>query len=479
MTKNSGVSNTQLNEKIFRQYDIRGVWGKDLTDDVVRRIAKAYACYLLKALNLDLKTRRPKITVGRDARLSSPQMAGIIIETLLESGFDIIDLGVCPTPLQYYSLFRLNVDGGIMVTASHNPPEFNGMKLSVGKETLYGEYISMIKDMAIKGCSSEELYGEDIPAGEVTKYDIISDYINRMKEEFDNQGDGIKIVIDSGNGTAGLVAPELLRQIGCRVIDLYSEPDGRFPAHEPDPVVLKNLTALIDTVKREGAHLGVGYDGDGDRIGVVGPDGEVIWGDRLMVIFSRAILKERPGSAIIGEVKCSQTLFDDIRANGGVPIMWKTGHSLIKAKMKESGALLAGEMSGHMFFADRYYGYDDAIYATLRLVEIINRSGKKSLKELLEDLPNLVSTPEIRFDCPDEIKFRVVDKVKEFLKGYKVIDIDGVRLNTPDGWGLVRASNTQPALVMRFEANDEEGLERIRKIVEDALRQAMDSVIAN
>lgn len=466
----------ELNEKIFRQYDIRGIWGKDLTPEIVKKIADAYACYLLKVQGFDLKARRPRITIGRDARLSSPQMAETIIETLQASGFNIIDLGVCPTPLQYYSLFRLDVDGGIMVTASHNPPEFNGMKLSIGRETLYGEYISMIKDMAIKGCSVKNLYGGEITPGEVTRYDIISDYIKRMKDEFDNRGKGIKIVIDSGNGTAGLVAPEILRQIGCSVIDLFSEPDGRFPAHEPDPVVLKNLTVLIDTVKREGAHLGVGYDGDGDRIGVVGPDGEIIWGDRLMVIFSRSILRDRPGSAIIGEVKCSQTLFDDVRANGGVPIMWKTGHSLIKAKMKESGAVLAGEMSGHMFFADRYYGYDDAIYATLRLVEIINRSQGKSLKELLTGLPEVVSTPEIRFDCPDEIKFKVVEKVKEFLKGYEVIDIDGVRLNTPDGWGLVRASNTQPALVMRFEAKDQMGLEKIRKTVEDALKKAMNSV---
>jgi phosphomannomutase/phosphoglucomutase len=473
----------ELNEKIFRQYDIRGIWGKDLTPEIVKKIADAYACYLLKVQGFDLKARRPRITIGRDARLSSPQMAETIIETLQASGFNIIDLGVCPTPLQYYSLFRLDVDGGIMVTASHNPPEFNGMKLSIGRETLYGEYISMIKDMAIKGCSVKNLYGGEITPGEVTRYDIISDYIKRMKDEFDLRGKGIKIVIDSGNGTAGLVAPEILRQIGCSVIDLFSEPDGRFPAHEPDPVVLKNLTVLIDTVKREGAHLGVGYDGDGDRIGVVGPDGEIIWGDRLMVIFSRSILRDRPGSAIIGEVKCSQTLFDDVRANGGVPIMWKTGHSLIKAKMKESGAVLAGEMSGHMFFADRYYGYDDAIYATLRLVEIINRSQGKSLKELLTGLPEVVSTPEIRFDCPDEIKFKVVEKVKEFLncylrhqKGYEVIDIDGVRLNTPDGWGLVRASNTQPALVMRFEAKDQMGLEKIRKTVEDALKKAMNSV---
>ncbi len=402
-------------------------------------------------------------------------MAAIIIETLTQEGIDVIDLGICPTPLQYYSLFRLPVDGGIMITASHNPPEFNGMKLSVAKETLYGDYISAIRDMAMKGLSMKDIRGNDIRHGKVTSYDIISDYISRMKEEFNSSGIGIKIAIDSGNGTAGLVAPKILREIGCEVIDLFSEPDGRFPNHEPDPVVVKNLSTLIETVKKEKTHLGVGYDGDSDRIGVVGPDGDIIWGDRLLVIFSRAILKERPGAAIIGEVKCSQTLFDDIKAHGGVPVMWKTGHSLIKAKMKESGAVLAGEMSGHMFFADRYYGYDDAIYATLRLVEIINRSGK-GLKELLGGLPEVFSTPEIRFECPDEIKFRVVDKVKEFFKGYEVIDIDGVRVITPEGWGLVRASNTQPALVMRFEAKTQEGLQKIRDMVEEGLRRAMKEV---
>ncbi len=466
-----------LSEKIFRQYDIRGVWGKDLTTEGVRKIASAYAFYLFKVLGgFDLKERRPKITIGRDVRLSSPEMAEIIIEALLRSGFDVIDLGVCPTPLQYYSLYRLQADGGIMITASHNPPEFNGMKLSVGKETLYGEYIAEIRDLAKKNSSIKDTLGREPAPGNLSSFDIIGAYRQRMKEEFNNTGKGIKIVIDSGNGTAGLVAPFILRDIGCEVIDLFSEPDGRFPHHEPDPVVEKNLTYLIDTVRKEKAHLGVGYDGDADRLGVVSSDGEIIWGDRLLIIFSRAILKDRPGVSIIGEVKCSQTLFNDISAHGGIPIMWKTGHSLIKAKMKETGAVLAGEMSGHMFFKDRYYGYDDAIYATLRLVEIINKEGKKGLKDLLAGVPHTVSTPEIRFDCPDEIKFRVVEEVKKYLRGYEIIDIDGIRVNTKDGWGLVRASNTQPALVMRFEAKDQISLDNIRLLIEEALKKAMDSV---
>ncbi|MFN3739811.1 MAG: phosphomannomutase/phosphoglucomutase [Thermodesulfovibrionales bacterium] len=473
-----------FSDKIFRQYDIRGVWGKDLTAEVVRKIASAYAFYLFKILSsgeskgsgTDLKDRRPKITIGRDVRLSSPEIAGIIIETLLRSGFDVIDLGVCPTPLQYYSLHRLQADGGIMITASHNPPEFNGMKLSVGKETLYGEYIAEIRDLAKNDRSIKDILGGEPSTGNLSSFDIIGAYRQRMKEEFNNTGEGIKIVIDSGNGTAGLVAPFILRDIGSTVIDLFSEPDGRFPNHEPDPVVVKNLSYLIETVKKEKAHLGVGYDGDADRIGVVSSDGEIIWGDRLLIIFSRAILKDRPGASIIGEVKCSQTLFDDIRAHGGIPIMWKTGHSLIKAKMKETEALLAGEMSGHMFFKDRYYGYDDAIYATLRLVEIINKEGKKPLQDLLAGVPHTVSTPEIRFDCPDEIKFMIVEEVKKYLKGYEIIDIDGIRVNTKDGWGLVRASNTQPALVMRFEAKDQISLDNIRTLIEGALKKAMDSI---
>lgn len=473
---------TQVNERIFRQYDIRGVWGKDLDPGVIKKIAIAYACYLLKNLKNEAKQQdfRPVVSVGRDVRLSSPEISKMIIETLVEIGFDVIDLGICPTPLAYYSLFRLNVHGGIMITASHNPPEFNGMKLSVGRETLHGEQIQVIRDMVIRGCSPQEIIGRSMSKGEVSGFDIISDYRKRLLEEFNTSGRGIKIVVDSGNGTAGLVAPGLLRDIGCEVIELFSEPDGRFPNHEPDPVVLKNISTLIETVKREKADLGVGYDGDADRIGVIGSDGDIIWGDKLMVIFARAILKERPGATIIGEVKCSKTLFDDIKANGGRHIMWKTGHSLIKAKMKESGAVLAGEMSGHMFFADRYYGYDDAIYATLRLVEIMNKSGKKSLKELLTGLPDFVSTPEIRFESPDDIKFVLVEKVKEILKAeqkdFHVIDIDGIRIENPEGWGLIRASNTQPALVMRFEAKDQTSLDSIRRIVEGSLRKAMDSV---
>jgi phosphomannomutase/phosphoglucomutase len=373
---------------------------------------------------------------------------------------------MCPTPLQYYSLHHLEVDGGIMITGSHNPPEFNGLKLSIGKQTLYGEMIQDIRAIVEKDSTIEG-------SGSVKKYDIIPDYIEYIKPRFENFT-GIKVVVDAGNGPGGLVGPQLMRALGAEVIELYCEPDGNFPNHHPDPVVLENLRDLIAKVKETGAHLGIGYDGDADRIGVVDEEGGVVWGDRLMIVFSREILRENPGATIIGEVKCSQTLYDDVRAHGGEAIMWKTGHSLIKKKMKDEGALLAGEMSGHIFFADRYFGYDDAVYAGLRLIEIMHKAGEPySLKGLLDDVPESYSTPEIRVDCPDDVKFTIAEKMKAVFKDYPVIDIDGVRINFPDGWGLIRASNTQPALVLRFEAKSEESLKRIQETVEGELKKQM------
>ncbi|MCL4491136.1 MAG: phosphomannomutase/phosphoglucomutase, partial [Nitrospirae bacterium] len=375
-------------------------------------------------------------------------------------------------PLQYFSLFTLPVDGGIMITGSHNPSEFNGMKLSVGTETLFGKKIQAIREIVERG---ETLSG----TGCTGLYDIIPAYLEHVTDQISGMHpglpfEGIKVVIDAGNGTGGLVVPELLRGLGCDVVELYCEPDGNFPNHHPDPVVLENIKDLRAAVRKERAHLGIGYDGDSDRIGVVDEEGDVIWGDRLMIIFARALLKTNPGATIIGEVKCSQTLYADIAAHGGKPLMWKTGHSLIKSKMKETHGLLAGEMSGHIFFADRYFGYDDALYASVRLIEIMANAGSPySLKELLKDVPVTASTPEIRFDCPDEIKFKVVERVKDFFKDYPVIDIDGVRINFPDGWGLIRASNTQPALVLRFEASDGVLLEEIKNSVEAGLLDVM------
>lgn len=463
---------TDINPSIFREYDIRGIWGSDLTPEVIRSIGRAFAVCLGKTTGKD----RLKITVGRDVRLSSPEIYEILASSLVESGVDVVNIGACPTPVQYFSLFKLPVDGGIMITGSHNPSEFNGMKISMGRETIFGDGIQAIRRTVEKG---KTISG----SGAVESFDIIPAYIEHIKNEITNSCfsakacmpfEGIKVVIDAGNGTGGLVAPRLLRDLGCEVVELYCEPDGRFPNHHPDPVVLENIEDLRAAVKNKKAHLGIGYDGDSDRIGVVDEDGEIVWGDRLLIIFAREVLKSKQGATVIGEVKCSRTLYDDIKARGGNSIMWKTGHSLIKNKMKETNALLAGEMSGHMFFADRYFGYDDAIYAGARLVEIMSKNGKPySLKKLLSGIPVTASTPEIRFDCPDEIKFKVVEKIKESFKGHAVIDIDGMRVEFPDGWGLIRASNTQPALVLRFEARDDSSLQEIKNLVESKLGDAM------
>jgi phosphomannomutase/phosphoglucomutase len=451
-----------IEPKIFREYDIRGVWGRDLTREAVMAIGKAFACYLSDNLKKDKLT----LSLGMDARLSSGEMREALTEAFTESGMDVIDIGLCPTPLQYFSLNHLPVDGGVMITGSHNPPEYNGMKLSMGKETLYGEKVQALRNLVDAGSA---IHG----TGSVRTHEIIPEYMEYLKPRVERL-EGLKVVVDAGNGVGGVIGPEMMRQLGAEVIELYCEPDGAFPHHHPDPVVLENLKDLISTVRETEAHVGIGYDGDADRIGVVDSDGEVVWGDRLMIIYSRDVLKHNRGATVIGEVKCSQTLYDDIKAKGGKPIMWKTGHSLIKKKMKESGALLAGEMSGHIFFGDRYFGYDDAVYAGLRLLEIMKRSGEPfSLKKLLEGVPETFSTPEIRVDCPDEAKFEIAERMKAAFRDYPVIDIDGVRINFPEGWGLIRASNTQPALVLRFEASSPTALARIRSTVEGELEKVI------
>jgi len=457
-----------INPAIFRQYDIRGIWGKDLTEEVIERIGRAFAVYLRSIL----KKEKIKVSIGRDVRLSSSVILEALSRGLLDSGIDIIDIGTCPTPLQYFSLFHLPIDGGVMITGSHNPPEFNGMKLSVGKETLYGEKIQDVRRVSVEG---NFIKGK----GRAEIYEIIPKYIECLKSSFPSLK-GIKVVIDAGNGTAGLVAPQVMKNLGCDVIELYCDPDGNFPNHHPDPVVMDNIKDLIAKVVSSGANVGIGYDGDADRIGVVTEKGEVVWGDRLMIIFARDIIKNQRAKGIlekptfVGEVKCSQVMYDEIERLGGNPIMWKAGHSLIKHKMKETGALLGGEMSGHIFFADRYFGYDDAVYAGLRLLEILSKNGEPySIERLLRDVPKSVSTPEIRFECPDDIKFKVVEKAKEAFKEYPVNDIDGIRINFDKGWGLIRASNTQPALVLRFEAKDEDSLHEIKGFVEGKLNSVM------
>jgi len=446
--------------RIFREYDIRGVWEDDLTLEAVKAIGRAYAVYLKKALGKD----QPKVSIGYDARLSSPTINDGLTEVLTASGVDVVEIGMCPTPVQYFSMRSLKLDGGIMITGSHNPSEFNGLKLTVGLETIYGSKIQDVRKLVEEGAS--------VPgSGSVEKFDANKAYMEYVKPLFGDLS-GIKVVVDAGNGTGGIVGPQMMRELGAEVIELFCEPDGMFPNHHPDPVVLKNLTHMIGKVRETGADLGIGFDGDADRIGVVDESGNAIWGDRLMIAYSRDMLKEKKGAAVIGEVKCSQTLYDDITAHGGEAIMWKTGHSLIKKKMKESGALLAGEMSGHIFFADRYFGYDDAPYAALRLLEILKKNGEPyRMGRLLEGVPDTFSTPEIRVDCPDDKKFTIAPKMREAFKDYPVIDIDGVRINFPEGWGLIRASNTQPALVLRFEAKDEASLRKIQASVEAELNK--------
>jgi len=370
-----------------------------------------------------------------------------------------------PTPLVYLSLHVLDVDGGIQITGSHNPPEFNGFKICLGKETIYGEEIQKIKEI----CKSKEFVTGE---GKVEQVEIVNRYVDYVINNIKPGPYKKKVVVDGGNGTACEVATKIYKGLGFDVIPIFCEPDGNFPNHHPDPTIPENLVQLINKVKEEKADLGIAFDGDGDRIGVVDEEGEIVWGDQLMIIFSRDLLRRYRGGKIIGEVKCSQVLYDEIKKSGGEPIMWKTGHSLIKKKMKEENALLAGEMSGHLFFAERYFGYDDAIYAGARLLEILSRK-EEGIKELLADVPKMVNTPEIRIDCPDEIKFNVVAEIAEEFKkeGYNVVDVDGARVIFEDGWGLLRASNTQPVLVLRFEAKDEERLKQIQQIFREKLQK--------
>ncbi len=443
-----------MNPVIFREYDIRGIADKDITEQEVCTLAKAIGTYM----------RRhgcTKLAVGRDCRLTSEKYAENLISGLTQTGCDVVDVGMCPTPVLYFSIRHLKTDGGVMVTASHNPPEYNGFKICMGTDSVHGDQIQKIRKIAEKG---------DFETGSATvsKAEVIDAYSDYLKNNITFKRP-MRIGIDAGNGTAGVVAVPLLKSLGCEVHEIYCQPDGRFPNHEADPTVLENLNDLIRLVKQRSLDVGIGYDGDGDRIGVVDHTGKVIYGDQLMILFAREILSRKPGATFISEVKCSKTMYDDIENLGGRAVMWKTGHSLIKEKMKEEKAALAGEMSGHMFFADRYFGFDDAIYASCRLIEILSATGR-TIDELLRGVPETFSTPEIRVDCPDDAKFAVVDKAKEILsEKFEVIDIDGVRIVFDDGWGLVRASNTQPALVMRFEALSPERRDEIRKMVENTI----------
>jgi phosphomannomutase/phosphoglucomutase len=439
---------------IFREYDIRGVVDKDINEEDVVLIGKGFGTYLRHQ-------QRYRIVVGRDCRLSSGSYRDLLVEGLRSTGCDVLDIGICPTPVFYFSIRHFERQGGVIITASHNPGEYNGFKLCSGYDTLYGKQIQDISQIIQKG---DFVQGD----GKLETAEIIDSY-----KEFVGRNIRLttprRVGVDAGNGTAGVVAVPILRELGCDVFDLYCNMDGTFPNHEADPTVADNVEDLIALVLDKKLDIGIGYDGDGDRIGVIDERGRIVWGDQLMIIYAREILSRKPGATFISEVKCSQTLYDDIEKHGGKAIMWRTGHSLIKQKMKEVKAELAGEMSGHMFFADRYFGYDDAIYASCRLLEILDTTGK-TISELLHDVPKTYNTPEIRVPCPDDKKFQVVKEITEyFRKRHDIIDIDGVRVVFDDGWGLVRASNTQPALVLRFEAFSSQRLSEIRSQVESVL----------
>jgi phosphomannomutase/phosphoglucomutase len=453
--KEGGV---EINPKIFREYDIRGIVGQDLDEGVVRLLGRAMGTYFLGRGKKD-------VALGRDCRLSSPAFALALTEGLLSTGCNVTDLGVIPTPLLYFSVFEKKKEAGVMITGSHNPPEHNGFKMMVGEETLYGETIQ-----AIYGTIESGRFAEG--QGEAGALDIIPEYWNYVAGQV-RLAKKLKVVVDAGNGTGGVVAVPLFEKLGCEVLPLYCEMDGRFPNHHPDPTLPEAMESLIRKVLETGADLGIGLDGDADRLGVVDDRGRLLWGDQLMIVFARDILPSRPGAAVISEVKASKVLYDEIARLGGRPIMWRTGHSLIKKKIKEEKAVLAGEMSGHIFFADRWFGFDDAVYSSARLLEILSRSGKK-LSGMLADLPRTYSTPEIRIYASDEVKFKIVDEVRRVLEAsHKVIDIDGVRAIFPQGWGLVRASNTQAVIVLRFEADTEEALKDMQAEVRGVLERTI------
>jgi phosphomannomutase/phosphoglucomutase len=446
-----------MDTNIFREYDIRGIVGEQLTDETVATVTQAIAQFFAR-------NDARKVAIGYDARESSPRFFAILTSALLAAGRDVIQIGMVPTPVLYYTVHTKEVDGGVMVTGSHNPPHHNGFKIALGRATLFGSQIQEIKEIALSEPGAVATGFPD--PGTVNTLEILPDYIAGISAKLDLGPRGLKAVIDGGNGMGGVTAAPVYEKLGVELIKLYTEPDSTFPNHHPDPTVEANLQDLIAAVKQHKADVGIAFDGDGDRIGVVDETGRIIWGDELMILLSREVLKENPGATIIAEVKCSQTLFDDIERRGGTAIMERAGHSIIKAAMKRTGAKLAGEMSGHIFFADRFYGFDDATYAGARLLEILSKTDKP-LSRLFDGITQTFSTPELRIDCPDEIKFDVVKKVADhFAQNNKVITIDGARIVFDHGWGLVRPSNTQAILVLRFEADSPAHLAAIRKEVE-------------
>ncbi len=451
----------KMNPVIFREYDIRGVYNEDFDLDFAKELGRAFVSYVKKKTGI----ATPRLTLGYDARLSSPAVSAAIADGFKSSGAHVLHLGMVTSPISYFSTFTVeNVQGGIVVTGSHNPPSYNGFKISFGKSTIFGEEIKALETIInardfVSGAGSEE------------KIDILTPYVERYKKEFGMFPD-IPVVIDCGNGAAGSIVRRLYEGVGLKPVFLFEKPDGNFPNHHPDPTVEKNLTALKAEVLKTKARVGIGFDGDADRIGLLDHNGSFVLGDEMMALISTSVLKDNPGAKIIGDVKCSDRMYAFVKKLGGQPIMWKTGHSLIKEKVKIEKAPFGGELSGHVFFADRNYGYDDALYAGLRVIEILVKSGK-TIPELLKDLPPSFCTPEIRIDTSEEKKHSIVSRLKEkFSKpspDYTTNLIDGIRVSFRDGWALARASNTQPVLVLRFESGTQEGLERIQKSFEDVV----------
>ncbi len=444
---------------ILREYDVRGIVGETLTARDARALGRAYAAFLEEAR----APARLPVAVGRDGRLSSPELADALIAGIRAGGRDVIDIGLGPTPMLYFAVHHLGLAGGIMVTGSHNPPDYNGFKMMTGMKPLFGGDIIRLGELAAAGLP------EAGSLGRVMRREVLSAYVARLV--CDARVPGLTVVWDTGNGAAGPAVEALIARLPGRHELLYGAVDGRFPNHHPDPTVEANLADLRQAVRRRGADLGIAFDGDGDRIGAVDGEGRVVWGDQILLILARALLAELPGVPVIADVKASQHLFDGIAAAAGEPVMWKTGHSLIKTKMAETGAPLAGEMSGHIFFRHRYYGFDDALYAAVRLLEAVGQAGC-SLAELLDGLPKSAATPEIRLACPEEEKRGVVERLARHLEaeGRRVVDVDGVRVIADDGWWLVRASNTQPVLVARIEGRDEAALHRLESDLKAALQ---------
>ena len=450
-----------MNPRVFREYDIRGVADQDFPDSFVSELGDAIAEHLREA-------GARAITLGRDCRLSSPRIHAVMQARLVRAGLAVSDIGVVHTPGLYFSVFHRKADGGVMITASHNPEQDNGFKIMRGPSTIFGPEIQVLRERIERHHASGA--PAPLPGGTATEVDILTPYITEVADGMRLGRRRFKVVVDGGNGTGGLTCVSVLRRMGIEVEPLYCEPDGRFPNHHPDPTVPANLVDLIDRVKKSGAELGIALDGDADRLGVVDPAGRIVWGDQLVMLFARDILRERPGATFVSEVKCSQALFDEIARLGGRAIMWKVGHSLIKTKMREEKAVLAGEMSVHMFFADRYFGFDDAVYASARMVELLTRS-EQPLSALVDGLPVMHNTPEIRMPCSDDIKFEVVRRALAYYRrDHHVVDVDGARVSFPGGWGLVRASNTGPVLVLRCEADSPARLAEIRADLESRLQ---------